>query len=277
MTEQGNDPKDAPLFSGPRRTKRKPGARAMVGALLVHSLVFAPALIAAWGSEPPPPTYKVYRVKIKSPPPATLGEPAPAVAATPRPAPEPKPEPPKPEPPKPEPPKPTPPKPEPAKSTPPKPAPPKPEPAKPQPKPEPAKPSPTPTEPKKTESAPAREATPSRGANPKPGSPGGDNLDVDLDGEDFPDPAYLQNVIRQINNYFRWTGQTDLEVHVAFTINDDGSVSNLRVVRTSRNARFNLAALQAVEEAGKRKAFGALPDVWPRDILPVMFKFQPPK
>jgi len=256
MSEQGNDRDDAPLFSGPRRARRKPGAFALAGSLLVHSLVFAPALIAGFGPKPEPPAYKVYRVKIKSPPPTELGEPTPAPATPVR---QPDPKPPEPKPPEPKPPE-------------PKPEPPKPAP-KPEPKAPPAKAPPKPSEPKPA----PKEPTPSRGPNPQAGSRGGENLDVDLEGEDFPDPAYLQNVIRQINNYFRWTGPTDLEVHVAFTINDDGSVSNLRVVRSSRNARFNLAALQAVEEAGKRKVFGALPDVWPRDVLPVMFKFQPPK
>lgn len=257
MSEQGNDRDGTRLFSGPRHGKRKPGAFSMIGSLLVHSLVLAPVLINGLGPEPEPPTYKVYKVKIKSPPPAELGEPTPApVAAAPRPAVVEPPKPPEPKPPEPKPPA-------------PKPAP------KPEPKQEAVKAPPKTSEPKPP--TPAKEDTPSRGANPKPGSPGGDGLDIDLEGEDFPDPAYLQNVIRRINQFWRWTGATNLEAHVAFTIHRDGSVSNLRVVRSSGNTRFNFAALQAVEEAGKRELFGALPKVWPGEVLPVMFKFQPPK
>ena len=47
-------------------------------------------------------------------------------------------------------------------------------------------------------------------------------------GDAFPYPEYLENIIRQLNRYFRWTG-ADLTAQVGFEIQRDGSVKAIRV------------------------------------------------
>lgn len=212
------------------------------------------------------PAMRIYAVNIVSPPPAAAGDPAPEVAA-----PEPEPEAPEPvaEPePQPEPPPPPPPKPEPA---PPKKAEPKPPPKK-EPPPKPAP---------KQEEAPKRPAeqpkpTPARGANPQASSAGGEGLNVKVEGVQFTDPAYLENIIRQVNRYFRPPSgsRTDV-VEVVFWINRDGSVSDIDLGRASASFAFRSAAMEAVEQAGLNRAFGPLPSSYPADRLPVAFEFRP--
>jgi TonB family protein len=97
-----------------------------------------------------------------------------------------------------------------------------------------------------------------------------------MDGEEFPYPDYLENLIIQLNRYFRWTGAGNLEAHVGFYVQRDGSVRGLKVQRRSGNINFDLAAVDAVEQASKRNAFGPLPEGFKRENLPVLFKFIPP-
>jgi outer membrane biosynthesis protein TonB len=118
---------------------------------------------------------------------------------------------------------------------------------------------------------------PVAGRNPKPGSVGGEGLNVQLEGEDFPDPEYLENIIRQLNNYFRWTGAGNLTTEVGFYILRNGSVRGLRTIRKSGTIAFDLAALESVDAAGQRRTFGPLPKSWPRDGLGVSFTFMPPR
>ena len=76
--------------------------------------------------------------------------------------------------------------------------------------------------------------------------------------------------------YFRPpTGSTSDAVEVFFWINQDGSAGEMRVVRSSGSYRFQLAALEAVEQAGNNKAFGPLPGSFRLDRLPVSFYFRP--
>ena len=226
------------------------------------------------------PRMRVYAVDIVSPPPRELGEWSPAPAGDPgaTEAPEPVEAEPAPEP---APPAPKEPSPAPKATTPP-PAP------KETPK---STPRPAPKEtPKETPKAPPRETpkeTPkgsgnsgtsgrSTGANPDPDSPGGEDLDVRTEGARFVEPGYLENIVRQVNRYFRRpSGSVTDEAEVRFWINRDGSVSDIEVIRSAGSFRFRAAAMEAVEQAGNRKAFGPLPRAYPADRLPVSFYFRP--
>jgi TonB family protein len=230
------------------------------------------------------PTMRVYAVDIVSPPPQQEGEwsPEPVVPPAPEPTPEPEPEP-TPEPPAPQPPAPAPP----ARRE-PAPAPPptrRPEPTPPPARTPPPAQRPAPTPPPAQRPTPPREtppaqrppaAAPSTGSRPDPASTGGENLDLRTEGAEFLDPAYLQNIVRQVNRYFRRPGESRTEeAEVRFWINRDGSVSDIEVVRATGSFRFRAAAMEAVEQAGLNKAFGPLPRAYPADRLPVSFYFRP--
>jgi len=130
----------------------------------------------------------------------------------------------------------------------------------------------TPTETKPPEKKPE----PVVGANAQADSPGGDNIDVDIDGAEFPYPEYLQNIITQINRFFRWSGTGNPENVIAFHINRDGTVGGLQVVERSADYTFDIQTIEAVEIAGRRGMFGALPEGWVQDRLWIRFRFLPP-
>ena len=95
-------------------------------------------------------------------------------------------------------------------------------------------------------------------------------------GLEFSHPAYLENIIVQV--YRRWRrpeSSRALEAEVQFFIHRDGSISNPTFVKRSGNFGFDLEAQGAIEAAGRAKAFGALPDDFPEDILLVSFFFRP--
>ena len=116
-----------------------------------------------------------------------------------------------------------------------------------------------------------------KGRNPDPKSMvGGEGLDVHMAGENFPYPAYLENIILQLNRYFRWTGAPNLEAKIGFEIMRDGSVRNVRILGKSGNINFDLEGISAIENAGRTGAFGPLPKGWIADRLPVAFSFVPP-
>lgn len=231
---------------------RRPGRGAILASVVLHVALLAGVVVSAHATPDLPPM-RVYRVDLYSPPPQAAGEPAPAVAAPePTPAqPEPKPEP------EPEKPKPT-------------PAPPK---AVEKPKPKPAETTPKPPA---TKPAEKPEPKPATGSRPDPNSPGGEDLNVKLEGEAFPYPAYLENIIRQVRRYFRWEGAPDLQAEIYFVIGRDGSIAGLRLLKSSGNSQFDLQALGAAEIAGKRGEFGPLPDGFQGDRLPVSFTIAPP-
>jgi outer membrane biosynthesis protein TonB len=230
------------LGSSFRRTrKRGPGAGSLIGSVLLHGGVIAAALGVGQITQRAARDdgFKVYRVSIVSPPPQVEGVYTPA--------------PPKP-----------------AVVEAPRPAAPKPQP-KPQKK--------TATQTKTAEPTTQRKPkdAPIAGRNPKPGSVGGEGLNINIEGEDFPYPEYLEGIIRGINAYFRWTGDPNLETEVAFYIEKDGSVKGIQTRRRSGNINFDFAAIAAIEEAGKRGRFGPLPRDFGRDRLGVQFTFIPSK
>ncbi|MFQ5689296.1 MAG: TonB C-terminal domain-containing protein [Gemmatimonadota bacterium] len=105
---------------------------------------------------------------------------------------------------------------------------------------------------------------------------GEEAVNVQLDGAIFAFPEYLQNIIRQVNRY--WRPPTDgraLRAEIVFVILKDGSVTDLEWRRRSGDAAFDLEARGAIETAGRSRAFGPLPDAYPGDRLRVSFFFDP--
>src|SRR5436305_1775713 len=64
-----------------------------------------------------------------------------------------------------------------------------------------------------------------------------------------------------------------LEAELWFLWHGDGSVSDLQFIKRSGIFAFDLEAEGAVEEAGRFKAFGALPNGWTADVLFLRFYF----
>lgn len=248
----------------PRR--RRQGSR--FGAAVAASLVLHAGAVL-WmtrvaGAEPEP-RERIYAVDIVSPPPNVAGErPTTAVAAQqPAPAdPEPVSEPPAPEP-------------EPVPPPRPEPAPPRPEPRKEQPKQrEPPKEQPKAREPakeapKQRETPPAttpatgagKDARPATGRDPQPTSPGGEGIRVRTPGDPCPVAGYCENVAVTVQRFFRPpAGSAGAVGEVCFRVLRDGAAADMRVASMrGGNPAFRLAMLEAVEAAGNRKAFGALP------------------
>jgi protein TonB len=112
---------------------------------------------------------------------------------------------------------------------------------------------------------------------PQPGetpSTGNDVATVSTEGVAFPFPEYLQNIVSQVLRRWQRPAQsTPLESEVSFFVHRDGSVTDLQFIRRSGNFAFDLEAQGAIEEAGRFKAFGTLPDGWTPDVLFVRFYF----
>lgn len=114
---------------------------------------------------------------------------------------------------------------------------------------------------------------------PLPGeTPGtGSNIaNVNLQGKPFPFPEYLENLVEQV--YRRWprpVSGSPLQAEVGFTILRDGTVKDIKFVRSSRNYSFDLEAMGAIESAARVRAFGPLPAGFPEDALQISFYFAP--
>ncbi|MGH7530974.1 MAG: TonB C-terminal domain-containing protein, partial [Gemmatimonadales bacterium] len=122
-----------------------------------------------------------------------------------------------------------------------------------------------------------REAAPrtTPDVQPLPGerpSTGSDVATVSTEGIAFPFPEYLQNIVSQVLRRWKRPAQsTPLEAEVSFFVHRDGSISALQFIRRSGNFTFDLEAEGAVEEAGRGRAFGPLPEGWTGDVLFVRF------
>lgn len=113
-------------------------------------------------------------------------------------------------------------------------------------------------------------------ATPEQSREGVEGLPVRLEGAPFPYPEYLANIILQIKRHWRPpTGGQQLRAELAFTITREGSVEDVAWVRRSGNPAFDLEARGAIEAAGRRRAFGSLPQEYPLDVLRVSFFFDP--
>jgi TonB family protein len=226
--------------TGIGRHRPGPDRRAVLGSVAFHVALVSALVVTGVLKAQQEVEFQTVRVKLYSPPAQEVGEPEPVVAQSIVSTPEPVVEAPKP------------------------------------------KPIPKPPEAKReqrtavTETPKPAEKKPAKGANPKPDSKGGENIDVNIEGQDFPYPEYLNNVIVQLGRYFRWTGSPNLEVKVAFYISRDGTIGGLRIVDRSGDLNFDMEAMSAVEQAGLRGAFGPLPDGWLADKLWIRFAFLPP-
>jgi len=88
-------------------------------------------------------------------------------------------------------------------------------------------------------------------------STGRDVATVSTEGQEFPYPEYLQNIVSQVLRRWQRPDQsTPLEAEVSFFVHKDGSVSGLQFTKRSGNFAFDLEAEGAVESAGQSKAFG---------------------
>jgi outer membrane biosynthesis protein TonB len=221
--------------------------RSLLGSIAVHVVVLSLVLWSTVQARPPL-EFVTYQIDLVSPPPAVqAAEPEEAEEKLVIERPEPEPTPPEPE------------KPEPVVEEKPKP----PEPPKPR-----EQPSTTPAKEADERKAAAVE-TPVEEAKES-----GEGINVRLEGVRRDYPAYYENIIRQIQRCFRWTGQGSWETTVYFVIRRDGTVGELDFVKKSGNPQFDFEALGAVDCAGKGR-FGPLPDELPWDQLPIQFKFRP--
>ena len=276
-----------------RRRGKGRTSGALIASLLLHGAAVS-ALALADSPAPVQPKTKVYAVDIVSPPPNTAGEPmaaapsnqepgpATTAPAPPAPAPAAEPDPPAPAPtPDPAPPKDEAPK-EPAKAPEPRSTPPE------QPKQRPAttnrppaasnRPSTPATRPQTPATRPGGVQTgtgsgpnrtrgdgttdaPATGRNPDASSPGGEGLNIHVEGEPCPVAVYCENVTRQVNRFFRPPpGSAEATGEVCFRIQRDGTVTDIQARGVRRGtAAFRIAMMEAAEAAGSRRAFGTLP------------------
>lgn len=142
------------------------------------------------------------------------------------------------------------------------------------PKPSPRKPA-TPATPTLEAKSPPRNAPPTKAGGGPTGGTGTDVANVRSEGVEFAYPAYLNNVVRQIALRFKPRNPGALRAEVFFMIKRDGSVGDFRFLTKSGSYAFDLEAQGAVESAGSSRAFGALPDGYVNDFLPVIFSFDP--
>lgn len=232
------------IGSGIGRKPPRPDRRAFIGSIIFHILLLG-SLAFTTVIHDEGPEFITYKMKLISPPPQVRGEPRPVPPPQPRivQAPQRVERPPAPEK--------------------------KPEPVERRPEQTPVKQDSTP--PPKPDTAKVAGNAP-----PDPKSVGGEGLNVDIEGAEFPFPEYLENIIRQINRYFRWEGDNSPEARVVFCVNRDGSVSGLSLIERSRDWKFNQQTMSAIEAIGQRKAFGPLPDGWVQERLCIRYRFLPP-
>jgi protein TonB len=119
------------------------------------------------------------------------------------------------------------------------------------------------------------EDAPRAGGGPT-GGRGADVANIRTQGIEFPYPAYLNNIVRQIALRFAPANSSaPLRAEVRFLLHRDGTVSDITVVTRSGKYAFDLDAQGAIEAAAVDRAFGPLPSGFPDDVLPVVFSFDP--
>lgn len=105
---------------------------------------------------------------------------------------------------------------------------------------------------------------------------GEEALNVQTEGARFVDPEYANNIVRQINRYWRPPDTAQpLEAEIRFVIDRSGEVSDVEWLRRSGDTAFDLEARGAIEAAARADAFGPLPGEFPFDQLQVSFYFDP--
>ena len=229
----------ARLGDSMRKRRVRPPTRSVMLSLLSHGVLAAAFWVAGLTVTSELPEFEVYRVELVSPPPQVEGEPEPVTPTQPVVE---------------------------------EPEPPEPEVQQSEPEPQVQTQSAVQQEIPRT----VEEPKPAQGNNPEPVEVGGEGANVRIEGQEFPFPEYLENIVLQLPRYLRWSGASNLSATVIFYIASDGSVGGLRLDRQSGNFNFDLEAMSAVEQAGRRGAFGALPDGYQGDRLWLRFTFLPP-
>jgi len=99
------------------------------------------------------------------------------------------------------------------------------------------------------------------GSNPQPSSPGGEGINIHVEGDPCPVAGYCERVTLQVQRFFRSPpGNADARGEVCFRIQRDGAVTDIQAQRVrGGGAAFRLAMMEAAEAAGSRRAFGTLP------------------
>jgi outer membrane biosynthesis protein TonB len=104
---------------------------------------------------------------------------------------------------------------------------------------------------------------PATGSNPVASSPGGEGLNIHVEGDPCPVAGYCENVQRQVYRFFRAPPEsTTGRGEVCFRIQRDGSVTAIETRGVRGGAAFRLAMMEAAEAAGSRRAFGTLPSAF---------------
>lgn len=102
------------------------------------------------------------------------------------------------------------------------------------------------------------------------------SLNVQTEGARFVDPAYSNNIVDQINRYWRPPDTArPLRAEIRFVIERSGRVIDVEWIQKSGDATFDLEARGAIEAAARADAFGPLPEAFPFDQLQVSFYFDP--
>jgi len=105
---------------------------------------------------------------------------------------------------------------------------------------------------------------------------GEEALNVQTEGARFVDPEYANNIVRQVNRYWRPPDTArPLEAEIRFVIDRSGEVGDVEWLRRSGDTAFDLEARGAIEAAARADVFGPLPDEFPFDQLQVSFYFDP--
>lgn len=138
----------------------------------------------------------------------------------------------------------------------------------------PRKPAP-PATPTIDQKAAPKNAAPTKAGGGPVGGAGTDVVNAKTEGVEFPYPAYLNNIVRQIAVRFNPRNPGALRAEVFFIVRRDGSVGEFRFLTKSNSYAFDLEAQGAIEAAGGARAFGRLPDGYVNDFLPVIFSFDP--
>lgn len=133
---------------------------------------------------------------------------------------------------------------------------------------EPVKATPTPN----ARSARKDDAATRAGGGPT-GGKGADVANVRTEGIQFPYPAYLENIVRQIALRFKPRNPGALHAEVVFLIRRNGTVTGFQFRQRSGVYAFDLEAQGAVEAASN--SFGPLPEGFSDDVLTVIFSFDP--
>jgi outer membrane biosynthesis protein TonB len=105
---------------------------------------------------------------------------------------------------------------------------------------------------------------------------GEEALNVQTDGARFVDPEYANNIVRQVNRYWRPPDTArPLRAEIMFVIERSGEVVDVEWLQRSGDATFDLEARGAIEAAARADVFGPLPEAFPFDQLQVSFYFDP--